>query len=646
MLEEFLEGFFGERFTDLSRANGVFIYMDGFRLDNDENAKKALIKKLKRPKQNLRKSLRDKWGKLKDLHEIGIMYSDGELKWIKWFDLSGYLGADFCRLLAKGYNYRMYYERRMHHGDTIVSNRQKKIDDAQIAIEEAHNMMYLSSDHEDDHENKFQWKNTFKNVGVVHKWLKEKNILIRKEDKGDRIVLCGIWWEKCQLNQLISEFEISIIEKDHLFDLKPLYIFPKLYFSPKTHKQEPIPGRAVVSWHNSYLPNEKHIKSYIENYLKEKSDAVYTNTLSLITHVAVSEEEREIGYENLVGDIKDMFLSIPRKSLLSLVSKEIPDIANVLEEYLNHSYFSFSGVVYRFDEGLCIGSRLSPIIAKLWLVDRIKTLQHQLQRFDCRFGFYVDDFVCRYLREDNESKGNLKSMVERAIHPLKMKWSDDLKTLGVDFSGKAVGMKVRVETLNTRRLTPYEALFEDIKSQRWQRMRHIISAEDAFASVDKDLDPTNHRPSWRDHSNRQSIRVRTPEVNSDLEVYNNAIMNYIGVSHSIDNYNNCGTCVMITSLDTPKAKPIEDENADFIRLEWKPKFNQKGFPEAYAEVKKSYRSREKPVILSVAKPRTLLANIAKNKGRAYFVSRAGKAVNVEEAPKRPKYYINPEAFED
>ncbi|XP_062711417.1 uncharacterized protein LOC134289523 [Aedes albopictus] len=185
-----------------------------------------------------------------------------------------------------------------------------------------------------------------------------------------------------------------------------------LYCLPKIHKN-PVGMRPISS--NVSTPTEK-MAAWLVNELRKHPVAhgrSVRNSVELVEHLKDIELRRG---EVLVSfDVTALFPNVPVNDALNSLQRhlercrvprhQIEAYLSVAEVCMNQNYFSFRGKFYKQTFGLSMGSKLSPLLANLFLSDFEVGLEKE-RCFPRIWRRYVDDVFAvvkeRYLSQTLE----------------------------------------------------------------------------------------------------------------------------------------------------------------------------------------------------------------------------------------------------
>lgn len=352
--------------------------------------------------------------------EIGIQTLNG-CKWVKWFDVEVYniLGSwDVCRLLAKGAKFR-------------VCTKRPKLDDFNRS---------LLSQLLDGKVSEAFTSNMFYGRKSYLEWLDASGWVIRKDDKTNRMVVCSEEWERAQISSIVVRKceDHEVLNYEGKLDYLGYEIGPRLYFLPKTHKSPR--GRPIVAYTGkpryAYLIQKK-----LEARIKELSSLDWKSTDGVVDVIYEPfKRGASIGTRVICGDIKDMFTRIPREELLYWVKYDCPSAYGLVFQHLQATAFKFYEDYYCFEDGVDMGSHVSPVISRYF----VSVKEHYCKLSSRVYGArYVDD-VQFVVHKDGIC--GLKSLYEEVIRPLEIEWKDVAEVMDTEFTIKDRGGKAIAST--------------------------------------------------------------------------------------------------------------------------------------------------------------------------------------------------------
>lgn len=261
--------------------------------------------------------------------------------------------------------------------------------------------------------------------------LKDKGVIFLKADKGNKVVLMdrNDYDEKIQqmldqgpyqelvfnngkpknpLNEMVrGATDCKKIICDLTEDRSLIYRLnvpnPKvasLYALPKIHKN-PIKMRPISS--NINVPTQ-NLSVWLLDYLKKfpiNYGCSVKNSLDLVDKIKNVTLRR--GHILCSFDLQDMFTNIPVQDAIECLRKhlirnnapdeEIHACMEIAKTCMQQNFFQFREKFYKQHSGLSMGSKLSPLLANLFMCD----LEEKMKRdpnFPSMWYRYVDDVFC------------------------------------------------------------------------------------------------------------------------------------------------------------------------------------------------------------------------------------------------------------
>ncbi len=208
-------------------------------------------------------------------------------------------------------------------------------------------------------------------------------------------------------------------------------VLPKFYGLPKLHKEGTLNLRPIITncglycdalmiklksilncllWGNTALSNSYELARILEHFSFEEGDILVSfDVSSLFTRVPV--EEVLLIVEKCLTELR---------ALENCPLDEITSISNVgimklLRHVLSECYFSWDGILYQQTSGLPMGSRLSPILANLYMEHLEHSVLCATSAKPKMFFRYVDDIIIVW----NAKKGSFEPFLEElnSFHP-------------------------------------------------------------------------------------------------------------------------------------------------------------------------------------------------------------------------------------
>lgn len=220
-----------------------------------------------------------------------------------------------------------------------------------------------------------------------------------------------------------------------------------MYALPKIHKN-PVKMRPISS--NINVPTEK-LAVWLLDYLKKypiNFGCSIKNSLELVDKIKDVNVRR--GHVLCSFDLQDMYTNIPVLDAIDSLkqhlirsnapSDEIHACIEVATTCMKQNFFQFRGKFYKQHSGLSMGSKLSPLLANLFMCDLEEKMRKD-SNFPSIWYRYVDDVFCiinsrqlnNFLQFLNAQHPSITFTVERdedgslAFLDLKIKTTDDGK---------------------------------------------------------------------------------------------------------------------------------------------------------------------------------------------------------------------------
>jgi hypothetical protein len=131
--------------------------------------------------------------------------------------------------------------------------------------------------------------------------------------------------------------------------------------------------------------------------------------------------------------VSSLFTSIPRGEFSVFVDSKLSDVKDEIFDYLASSSFGFDGKLWRWTDGLDMGSHLSPCLARAYLCWKESFVLWK----GVQGKRYVDDVIIRGKVGDDAE--DLKARYEACVSPLKMEWSNESGIMDAKVSSKEGG---------------------------------------------------------------------------------------------------------------------------------------------------------------------------------------------------------------
>lgn len=387
----------------------ITAYIDGWSMDKMSYQERCNV--LYNTNLNT-KSLKDKASQI-SRGEIGILPFNCEVKWYKVHQIGHIIGWDFARILSKGARYRIRLQRIKFSGlndeDKVILKALSK--ERSKGKNSCESLTYLANTCRN-----YEYKGL---LGIKVRALKEKGWIIRKEDKGNRLVITTKSWEAKQFAEYSSTLER--VEKEIRFKTEDEFVrIPRVYFLPKCHKQQ-VTGRPLVSYAGIAQEYVKEISRACKRYIKKFNPRMdETRVEDAILTVA----PRHIDDVVITGDIKSLFTEIDREELMEFLASELEEVYHPVWLHLTNSVLSYGDFVYRMNDGIDMGSSISPLLARAYLTWKEREFVERYKK-EIRFSRYVDDVSFTLKFKSMEQIARVKYHYECAIGPkLKVEWKE------------------------------------------------------------------------------------------------------------------------------------------------------------------------------------------------------------------------------
>lgn len=304
--------------------------------------------------------------------------------------------------------------------------------------------------------------NEWLTLETIKSKLIDNNLVVTKADKGNTLVIAERQEYDNKIKDFLNSGPFDILQMDPTKKYNDLvrntlksansilttadsYLLremnpktPRLYGYYKLHKSgKPI--RPVVSYTEAptYRLAAKINKVY-KTLTRFEPKHVIKNSLDLINkikNITIPPNGTIVSF-----DVKNLFPSIPTKECkealynIMVESKLEPqviiDLAHCLEICLSQNYFIYNNTVYKQQEGLAMGSPLSPLCADVFM-DGLEKLIHSNHKY-CDYLLYwyryVDDIIClwtgprteldEFLSFINSLNSSIQFTMEVGVHRL------------------------------------------------------------------------------------------------------------------------------------------------------------------------------------------------------------------------------------
>lgn len=264
-------------------------------------------------------------------------------------------------------------------------------------------------------------------INKLRQKLDKNNLIICKADKGNTVTILDKSDYIQKVENFLSENQLTKLKKDptYMFQLELSQVLrsctllvdqsesfryksmnpeaPILYGLPKLHKPN-IPIRPVVSYTTAPTYRLcKFLNTYIRELLEFQPKYGVKNSIELIHKIQNFEpQDRDM----LISfDVCSLFTSIPVSELMKYIESLLAnfdttlsaEILSLLKVCIKQNYFGFNNVFYKQDDGLPMGSPLSPLLAEIYMdyfEQKIFNSNNTLTK-NIKFWFrYVDDILC------------------------------------------------------------------------------------------------------------------------------------------------------------------------------------------------------------------------------------------------------------
>jgi len=435
----------------------------------------------------------------------GIGISDGyNLYWIRPEEFIELEIIAPIRLMAKGANFRVWTKKvkPMNDTDQLVWETISRMKNRPLS----------------------QTMNMYCNkVWGYHRFIKKLGGLgwiIRKEDRGNRFILIRKEWEQ----QCLRDLRVSAVPLTDLVTASG-----RIYFQPKVHKPG-LKGRPIVSWIEGAQPEAKLIHKRAMKWLRSNNVCYVFSTDEFVDRVrpsfATSSEWR------MSGDVSSLFTSVPRVELIEFLSECIPSLVPAVQRHLARTNFMMWGSMWKFDDGIDMGSKVSPALSMAFVNWKIrKRLPDILAIGGVELACYVDDLGGRVLSEDYQKLIEVTDIINEAVFPLIIQWEDLSEELTI------MDCHIVERTSWENHARPYPKTSFDCRNRRFGLTRDI--------ELPRSVWKNSIRSQLRRIVDREGIELSAINEVPDMWIAdrheNDPATEYLGVDHTDGN---CVLCSM------------------------------------------------------------------------------------------------------
>ncbi|KAI5642939.1 reverse transcriptase (RNA-dependent DNA polymerase) domain-containing protein [Phthorimaea operculella] len=265
-----------------------------------------------------------------------------------------------------------------------------------------------------------------KTIKSIKKKIEQNDLVITKADKGNTVVVTSQQEYNEKVNQFLSGDTFVTLNKDptakynkavndtilsanSIFSERDRYLkpmnpsIPRLHGYYKLHKED-APIRPVVSYTGAPAYNlAKKANAILKKEINIEQHTV-KNSIDLINKIKDHTLPQDATLVSF--DVKNLFPSIPIDECKSAISEmliesrmepqQIIDLQHTISVCLEQNYFTFNNTIYKQNQGLAMGSPLSPICADIYMhMFEKEILRHKVYKENIIYWFrYVDDILC------------------------------------------------------------------------------------------------------------------------------------------------------------------------------------------------------------------------------------------------------------
>lgn len=242
--------------------------------------------------------------------------------------------------------------------------------------------------------------------------LSQMKLRIRKCDRLSHTALISETWERKIIHQRMGRYHLTAVSLEDVPE--DILAHGKLYVNPKVKKamesKSRTDGRVIFAFdRKQHRSREKKLLKRLMNKIQKKWGPMMTVKEAVEASIPMNQQ-----WERSQGDVVKMFPSIRWKFVEEMGNA--CGLTDVKWDRLLRRYVQFDGQWYSNGEGLCIGSRFSPILAfgvMRFLLGGLTT--------ELRLGLYVDDIGVAHRKCD---KKIVRDKISKACEKgcLKIEW--------------------------------------------------------------------------------------------------------------------------------------------------------------------------------------------------------------------------------
>ena len=407
--------------------------------------------------------------------EIGVVTEDGLLRWLGWKELveRTSLPIDFVRMLGKGSTYRLGKKpltRIIKGRGRVLRGCEDQVCDPNSGIP-MHTFEAIGKALTTPAE--FLWMANSVSGDKLRAFIERLRgwgWVIRKEDRGPRLVLTSLAWERSRVKAYIptvgNVVEATIRPESRKTrtdkDDKDWVRVPRLYMIPKTGKAGRMKGRPVVS----FIQASKYPRKFVRRVGRQIHEWIMARAHKFDV-VRVDEGVRAHGGSKhgpmLIGDIVSMFTAVPHEFVREWLEQsdfttyariKIPggellspqEISDLILDMVSGFTWQYEGTCVYVNSGLPMGYWLSPALARAVVCWRTRELAKAVDEAgDLVCTEYVDDVGVSTVGWDQPERRTMllrsledfRRSYEEAIYPMEMEWQERRRLLDAYFPSEA-----------------------------------------------------------------------------------------------------------------------------------------------------------------------------------------------------------------